>query len=88
MGQFERLCCASHSCFVMNFEAYATCILKETLEAEIIDKYIDNNLPAAAVWIIYAGRIVYHNVAKEYTGPAGTHQPHVRCLRESSKSFS
>ena len=73
---------------VMNFKAHATCILKETLDAKMIDKYIDNNLLAAAVWIIYAGRIVYHKVAKEYTGPAETRQLYVRYLRKFSKPFS
>lgn len=72
----------------LNFEANATCILKETLKAETKDKDIENDLPAAAAWIIYASRNVYHYATKAYTGPAETHQPYVRNLREFSKPFS
>ena len=73
---------------VMNFETYATWILGHTLEEERLDEEIDDNLPAAAMWIIHAGRMVYHNTAKEYRRSAETHFSDIQYLRKFSKPFS
>ena len=73
---------------VMNFETYATWTLGHTLENERWDEEIDKNLPAAAVWITYAGRLLYHNAAKEYTPRSVMRRPDIRRLREFSEPFS
>ena len=78
---------------VLNFENYAMWILRHTLEEarrneeERIEE-VDDNLPAAATWIIYAGQIVYHNAAKDYADSTETHPSHIRFLRNFTKPFS
>lgn len=66
---------------VVNFEIYAIWILRHTLEEEVRDKAIDNNLPAAATWFAYAGWLLYHNAAKEYPPSMGVPPPDIRYLR-------
>ena len=73
---------------VLNFEDYAIWILRHTLEEELTNEGIDDDLPAAAMWIVYAGQIVYHNAFKDYTDPAETHEPYIRYLRKFTKPFS
>ena len=73
---------------VSNFEWYAMWILRHTLEEVRIDKEVDDNLPAAAIWIKYAGQFIYHNAAKEYTDSETTHPPHIQYIRTFSKPFS
>ena len=73
---------------VSNFETYATWILRHTLEVERRDEEIDDNLPAATTWVIYAGRIIYHNAAKECTNSTETHPSHIHFLRKFSTRFS
>ena len=73
---------------VSNFEIYAIWILKHVLEQERKDEEVDNNLPAATMWIIYAGRIVYHNAAKDWTDSPETHPAHIRYLRRFNEPFS
>ena len=73
---------------VLNFEDYAIWILRHTLEKERINKEVDDNLPAAAMWIIYAGQMVYHNAAKDYTDSTETHPSDIRYLRKFTKPFS
>lgn len=73
---------------VSNFEMYAMWILRHTLEEVRIDKEVDDNLPAAAIWIIYAGQYIYHNAAKEYTDTATRRPPGIQCIRTFSKPFS
>ena len=73
---------------VLNFETYAIWILRHTLEEERTNEEVDDNLPAAAMWIIYAGQIVYHNAAKDYTDSTETHRPDIQSLRIFSKPFS
>lgn len=78
---------------VLNFENYAMWILRHTLEEDRRNeeeriKEVDDNLLAAATWIIYAGRIVYHNAAKDYTDSTETHPSHIRYLRNFTKPFS
>ena len=78
---------------VLNFEDYAMWILRHTLEEDRMNEEerieeVDDNLPAAATWIIYAGQIVYHNAAKDYSDSTETHPPHIRYLRNFTKPFS
>ena len=73
---------------VSNFETYAIWILRHTLEVERMNGEVDDNLSAAAVWIIYAGQTVYHNAAKDYRDSTETHPTHIRYLRKFSKRFS
>ena len=73
---------------VSNFETYAIWILRHTLEEERMNKEVDDNLPAAAMWIIDAGQMVYHNAAKDYTEFTETHPSYIRCLRKFTKPFS
>ena len=73
---------------VSNFEIYAIWVLKHTLEQERKDEEVDNNLPAATMWIIYAGQIVYHNAAKDWTDSLETHAAHIRYLRRFNEPFS
>ena len=73
---------------VLNFDSYATWILRHTLEEEREDEEVDDNLPAATMWIIYAGKIVYHNAAKVDMDSAETHPPDINFVRKFSKSFS
>ena len=73
---------------VLNFETYAIWILSHTLEEERTNEEVDDNLPAAATWIIYAGQIVYHNAAKAHPDSTETHQTHIRYLRKFTKPFS
>ena len=73
---------------VSNFETYAIWILRHTLEEERIDAEVDDNLPAATMWIIYAGQMVYHNAAKDYTDSTETHPSYIRYLRKFTKPFS
>ena len=72
---------------VSDFETYAIWILRHTLEVERKNEEVDDNLPAAAVWIIYAGQIIYHNAAKEYTD-SETHPTDIRYLRKFTRRFS
>ena len=73
---------------VLNFEHYAIWILSHTLEEERTNEEVDDNLPAAAMWITYAGQIVYHNAAKDHPDSTETHQTHIRYLRKFTKPFS
>ena len=73
---------------VLNFETYAIWILRHTLEEERMNEEVDDNLPAAAMWIIYAGQMVYHNAAKDYTDSTETHPSYIRYLRKFTKPFS
>lgn len=73
---------------VSNFEMYAMWILRHTLEEVRIDQEIDDNLPAAAIWIIHAGQLIYHNAAKEYIDSGKTHPPDIQYIRTFSKPFS
>ena len=73
---------------VKDFEIYAMWILRHTLEEERMKEEVDDNLPAAAMWIIYAGQTVYHNAAKDCTESTETHRPDIRYLREFTKPFS
>lgn len=73
---------------VANFDSYATWILGHTLETERLVSELDNNIPAAASWILYAGDRIYHNAAWEDTNPPETYQSYVRYLRRFQKSFS
>ena len=95
-GQFTADVWASLNAFtarltaasVSNFEAYAIWILRHTLEEVRKDEEVEENLPAAAAWIFYAGQIVYHNAAKEFTDSAETHPPYIQYIRTFSKPFS
>ena len=40
------------------------------------------------MWIIYAGKIVYHNAAKEYPNSTDTKPPHIQYIRTFSQPFS
>lgn len=73
---------------VLNFEDYAIWSLERTLEEELMTDEVDDNLPAAAMWIIYAGQMIYHNAAKDYTDFTPTHPPDIRYLRKFTKPFS
>lgn len=73
---------------VLNFEDYAIWSLERTLEEELMTDEVDDNLPAAAMWIIYAGQMVYYNAAKDYTDFTPTHPPDIRYLRKFTKPFS
>ncbi len=72
---------------VMNFETYATWILRHTLEEERRDGEVDGNLPAAAMWMVYTGRLLYHNAAKENAWSAERHRPDVQYLRKFDTRF-
>ena len=63
---------------VLNFETYAIWILQHTLEEEVRDRVIDDNMPAAATWIAYAGWLLYHNALKEYPPSLGAPPPNIR----------
>lgn len=62
---------------VSKFKMYAMWILRYILEEVRIDEEVDDNLPAAAIWIIYASQFVYQNVAKEYTDSGKPGPPHI-----------
>ena len=75
---------------VSNFESYGMWIFRHTLEQERITEEVDDNLPAAAMWIVYAGETVYHNnAARDYSDlPATYHPPDVRYLCQFNEPFS
>ncbi len=87
MDQFERFTARLTAASVMNFETYATWILRHTLEEERREGEVDDNLPAAAMWMVYAGRLLYHNAAKENRRRTETHRPDVRYLRKFDTRF-
>lgn len=60
---------------VSNFESYIGWLLRHTL-------------PAAATWVLYAGRLLYHIAAKEQGRSSETHPLHVHFLRKSEKRYS
>lgn len=49
---------------VLNLESYAIWLLRHALEVPRRIDTLDNNIPAAATWILHAGRIIYHNAAR------------------------
>ena len=72
-----------------NVDTYATWILRHTLEEERYQEEIEDNLPAAASWIIYAGMVLYHNAAREDTAPLEVYQSQqVVYFRKFPKRFS
>lgn len=73
---------------VSNFESYIIWLLRHTLEEERLDKELDWNIPAAATWIIYAGRFIYDGATKEQGRSSETHQLDLRYLRRFKKQFS
>jgi len=74
---------------VSNFDTYATSILRHTLEEERLQEEINDNLPATALWIIYAGTMLYHNAAREDTAPPPVYQSQgIVYLRKFPKRFS
>ena len=74
---------------VSNFDSYATWLLMHTLEEEWLQEEIEDNLPAVASWITYAGMVLYHNAAGEDTAPPEVSQSQqVVDLRKFSKRFS
>ena len=53
---------------VLIFERYTIWLLHHALEAPRRVDALDDNIPAAATWILHAGRIVYHNAARTDSG--------------------
>ena len=74
MGQLERLCRAPDCRNGVELLRHATPILRHTLDKERLQEEIDDNLPATALWIIYAGAMLYHNTAQEDTAPPPVYQ--------------
>lgn len=88
MNQLERLHCASHSCFGNALRDLRDVDSATHARGRTKDEEIDNNLPAAATWITYAGPLLYDNAAKNNSRSSETHQPNVHYLRKFPKRFS
>ena len=73
---------------VSNFDTLASWILRHTLEEERYAQEINENLPAAASWIMQAGLMLYSNAAREDTAPPEVYQSQqVVYLRKFTKRF-
>ena len=80
----SRLTAAS----VSNFDTLASSILRHTLEEERHTQEINDNLPAAASWIMLAGLVLYSNITREDTAPPEVYQSQqVVYLRKFTKRF-